>query len=474
MRKKDFKSKGVKLVLLFTLMAILALGSNSLAKEKKHGAELLIKTQAGQLIKAELLTIKGFELILMDTSSPSGITIDIREIESIRIVKKSKFLPGLGYGLLFGGGTGGLLGLASGDDKGGFFAFTATEKAVMYGLGLSILTVPIGGIIGATRGIDETIILEDKTPEEKVSILRKLNLLSRSPGKLSQSLKKTDPLMENLVQNSTPKPITPEKQIKLNNNNRRPSSHKLFGLHFTYEFGHFDSQGDSDLKEIYRNWGFADNKLLYYLIGPTETMNYPSGESKNLFLFKNVKIEYSISKKFALGFMYCPLGKYKVQGYKFMKTLPAQCISGEYYFQEASGILMTGEFSGNTYYLIASYMPVPDAFLKKSSIKIGAGVGWSDIDFNFVISEKIQFSKKDLCYYGLLEYDYYFNPHWSFGFNVDYKYVPFRTEAFQSTANYTDLDGKYHRFENSRLINFPETRINFGGFGVGLNFGLHF
>jgi hypothetical protein len=456
-------------------MAILALGNNSLAKEKKHGVDLLIKTQAGQLFKAELLTIKGYELILMDTNSSSGITIDIREIESIRIMKKSKFLQGLGYGLLIGGGTGGLVGLASGNDEGGFFAFSAGEKAVMYGIGLSILTVPIGGIIGALKGIDEIIVIEGKSEEEKRSILRKLNLQSRFPGKLSQSIKKTDPMMENLVQNSATKPIIPEKQIKLNVNNRqKPSSHKLFGVHLTYELGYFDSQGDSDLRQIYRTWGFADNKALYGWFSNWESIAYPSGESKNLFFLKNLKIEYSISKKFALGFMYAPLGKYKVQGFKFMKTLPFQCVPGKCYLEEASGIMLTGEFSGNSYYLVASYMPIPDAYLKKSSIKIGAGVGWSDIYFNFVISEKIQFSKKDLTYYGLLEYDYYFNPHFSIGLNIDYKYIPFRTEAFQSTAYYNDIDEKNNRFVNSMLINFSEVKINFGGFGGGINLGLHF
>jgi len=259
-------------------------------------------------------------------------------------------------------------------------------------------------------------------------------------------------------------------QIKLSDNNyREPSSPKFYGLHLTYELGYFDSLGDNDLKEIYRSWGFGDSEVLYGWYENGKAIIYPSGESKNTFLLKNIKIEYSISKKFALGFMFTPLRSYEVKGYKHMKTLP-----GEFYYPQDSGIFMTGVFSGNTYYLVVSYMPVPDVFLKKSTIKIGAGVGWSDIDFNIIISEKIQFSKKDLTYYGLLEYDYYFNPHLSIGLNIDYKYIPFKTDAFQSTAVYDDIDKNHNRFANSIVINFSEEKINFGGFGAGISLGFHF
>ena len=45
------------------------------------------------------------------------MSIDIEDIKIIRIVKKSKFLQSLGFGLLIGAGSGGLMGLVYG--KGG-------------------------------------------------------------------------------------------------------------------------------------------------------------------------------------------------------------------------------------------------------------------------------------------------------------------------------------------------------------------
>ena len=86
------------------------------AKEKKHGAQLSIQKKDGQEIRGELLTIKGSHLLLMDSSSLSGVTLDIGEISRIQVVKKSKFFKNAGKGLLWGGGIGAVLGFAQGDD----------------------------------------------------------------------------------------------------------------------------------------------------------------------------------------------------------------------------------------------------------------------------------------------------------------------------------------------------------------------
>jgi len=55
----------------------------------------------------------------------------------------------LGFGI--GAATGILIGLASGDDKPGFFSFTAEAKAMVYGL----LLAPVGTLIGFAAGSGE-------------------------------------------------------------------------------------------------------------------------------------------------------------------------------------------------------------------------------------------------------------------------------------------------------------------------------
>jgi hypothetical protein len=128
-------------------------------------------------------------------------------------------------------------------------------------------------------------------------------------------------------------------------------------------------------------------------------------------------------------------------------------------------------------------MPLPDAFLEKSSFKVGAGIGLSAISLNFKTSEwkytegkgdNISFSKNSLDFIIFGEYDYYFNRHWSIGLNLDYKYVPVKIESFQLTGYYYDRDAQNNRKLRSMIIDFPENKVNFGGLGFGVNFGFHF
>jgi hypothetical protein len=174
MKKIAFKPMMKVFVPIFVLVGLLFLTPDSFAKEKRNGALILVQKKDGQRIKAELLAVKDTSLILMDSWNLSGITEDIHEIRTIQILKKSKFFEGLGYGLLIGGGSGALLGLLSGNDQGGFFRFSAGEKALMGGIGFAILGAPIGGVLGAIAGIDETISLEGRSPEEIKLILNKL------------------------------------------------------------------------------------------------------------------------------------------------------------------------------------------------------------------------------------------------------------------------------------------------------------
>ena len=55
-------------------------------------------------------------------------------------------------------------------------------------MGFALVAAPIGGLIGGLMGIDEKIVLEEKSPEEIELILKKLNSKSRFPVK---SLKKS-------------------------------------------------------------------------------------------------------------------------------------------------------------------------------------------------------------------------------------------------------------------------------------------
>ena len=57
---------------------------------------------------------------------------------------------GAGLGLLAGAASGILIGVASGDDQSGFLAFTAGEKAAIYGIVLGAVGTIGGAVVGAS------------------------------------------------------------------------------------------------------------------------------------------------------------------------------------------------------------------------------------------------------------------------------------------------------------------------------------
>jgi len=175
MRKTIHRSE--RRVAWVLVLALLFMGGFSLAKERKHGARLLIQKKDGNQVEGELIAIKRNSLLIM---AGTDVSLDIQEIQKIRIVNKSKLGQGLLYGLLIGAGGGALGGLASGDDEGEFLSFTAGQKAAILGIFFGVIGTVVGGTVGALAGVDETIELKGTLdPQAKAEILKKLRRLAR-------------------------------------------------------------------------------------------------------------------------------------------------------------------------------------------------------------------------------------------------------------------------------------------------------
>jgi len=469
MRKADLermRKNGIVAALLVVTSFFVADVS---AKEKNRGAELLIQKKDGQEIRGELLTVKGSRLLLMDSSSLSGVTLDIGEISLIRVVKKSKFFKGLGYGSLLGVGIGAMLGLAQGDDEPGFMSWKAGDYALILGLAGGVLGGSVGGILGSLEGIDESIDLEGRSNDEIRLILNKLNSRSRYPAALPENIK----IEYSALHKSAPKSIDrispAQSPISLKVDFVSKKQKRGFSrFHLSLEPGIFRSQGSTSLIKAFRGWGFGDSKHDWEYTGwffsgdyvPICT-SYPEGVTRRSSVLKNIKLEFSLDQKIALGFSYSPLPKSCVNGFKCLETYMDDWAG----FRADNGLDLHGEFKGSVYYFSVTFMPIPDPYLQKSSIKIGAGLGLSDI--HYVVStgeEKKSYSKSSLSLMTFAEYNYWFNRGLTLGSYLDYKYIPCRV-GFQ-----LDADWKGQRV----LVDFPKKKVDFGGFGIGLILGLHF
>jgi hypothetical protein len=467
---------------VFVLLGLLFLVSDSSAKEKSNGALILVQNIDGQRIEGELLAVKDTSLILMDSGNLSGITEDIHDIRTIQILKKSKLFKGLGYGLLIGGGSGALIGLLSGSDQEGFLRFSAGEKALMGGIGFAILGAPIGGIWGAIEGIDETISLEGRSPEEIKRILNKLSLLARFPVELPENLKSRYLKDQKNNQEVAQKPVAALRQFTIHDSlNQTKASSILAKFHFSLLPGYFSSQGIAGYKKFLKTSGFGDTEPFWFIPfwsfrGPG--VNYPSEVRNPIIYLSSFRMEYSIRKKIALGFESSPLGNHEVHGYRRI-DLFVNGWGGQVY----SDLYLLAKYKGNVYYFTAAWMPLPDAYLKKSALKVGGGIGLSsthlsfetsDLEYTKEMGEKKDFSKRSLGLKTFCEYDYYFSRTWSLGIHFSYEYLSLKVSPFQLTGYYFNLDASNYLIHDSVTIDFPQQKLNFGGFGAGLSFGLHF
>ncbi len=108
------------------------------------------------------------------------MSVDIADIKVIRIVKKTKVLQGLGFGLLIGAGFSALKGLTSDIDPCGAYATEGEGlQIIWWGAVFVPIGLLIGGIVGFASGIDKTIQIEGRHPSSIEFILKELRKKAR-------------------------------------------------------------------------------------------------------------------------------------------------------------------------------------------------------------------------------------------------------------------------------------------------------
>jgi hypothetical protein len=140
-------------------------------KKRKHGTKLIIQKIDEAQIRAELIAVKENSLLLMERDSGADVSIDISEIEAIRIINRSW----AGLGLIGGTATGFALGYTiTGSGKSGDNWFATPIL-----LGSGLLFGLLGTVSGAIAGTDETIQVEGKSDSEIQEILENLRWKAR-------------------------------------------------------------------------------------------------------------------------------------------------------------------------------------------------------------------------------------------------------------------------------------------------------
>jgi hypothetical protein len=196
---------------------------------------------------------------------------------------------------------------------------------------------------------------------------------------------------------------------------------------------------------------------------------YPKTE--NPFEF-DISAEYSVCKNFSLGLTYA---------HQFDNT-----VEGNRWYLDVLGILsgayLTGIHGWKTFYISGSFIPPPGIWIKNTAPKIGLGVGLSSIVLKFEslfpidgidYADEIEVNRLVFSAFFFGEYDFLIAKHWSIGLRIDYKYVPFGVEDLYMNSFYKDYDPQGNLAVLTYRMDFPNQKINLGGFGIGITVGFH-
>jgi len=170
----------MKKIIALSIVLSMILPPGALFAKARRGAQIMITKTDGTEIEGELTAIKQNSTLLLESYSGIGESINVSEVKSIKIIKKSKIGLGVGLGFLIGGVGGALIGGLSGEER-GFWHRSPEFNAVAGGVFCGLLGAGIGAIFGGAAGSDETIYISSRSPYVIAIILERLRSKARFP-----------------------------------------------------------------------------------------------------------------------------------------------------------------------------------------------------------------------------------------------------------------------------------------------------
>jgi len=163
------KNKVLVSVVILSLLTF----SGSLAAKERRGAEVKILKKDRMVLKGELIAVKPASLLLMDSQSGADLSVDIEDINTITIIKKSRAKSGLLIG--FGAGLAAGTAIAKSGPRDSFMFSDQEILGMMVWSGLTLC----GLIAGIIMGTDQTFQPPAMTSKETEAVLKKLRTQAR-------------------------------------------------------------------------------------------------------------------------------------------------------------------------------------------------------------------------------------------------------------------------------------------------------
>ena len=160
-----------RVIAAWALMGALLLASVSLPAKERRGARVKVEQNDGTTVSGELLMVKR-DCLVVDGRA-GGVIVNLGDVRSVRIVKKSKAGTGLLLGLV--GAT--VIGFVLGRQSPG-----CQDPELTAGLAAFFIGLPgagLGALTGLAMGKDSVMNMNEKNQE---ILLLKLNRHARVPA----------------------------------------------------------------------------------------------------------------------------------------------------------------------------------------------------------------------------------------------------------------------------------------------------
>ncbi len=166
-KKQFYVLPAIIIIYFFPFQSIIGQTPNQL-KSRKYKTWVTPIDNSGT-IKGYMSEVGDSSIVISNLKNIEKQRIYFNNIKIIKFRKRGEIVKGVLFGAFTGFAVGGLIGLASGDDKGYIINFTAGEKGLVAGTLLTIPGAIIGGIIGS---IKIKIPINGNTHNQKAKLLK--------------------------------------------------------------------------------------------------------------------------------------------------------------------------------------------------------------------------------------------------------------------------------------------------------------
>ena len=171
MKKRKVKQIFQQFLIAVVLLSLICPGN---LRAKIIGAWMELTRLDGEFVEGRLLRVEENSLLIWTTTD--RVTINIKEIDKIRITRKSKAVKGALIGLLGGGAACyAIAHFKFGDSEDGWGVFITR----VFGVGGALVGLITGTLIGLSAQNYKTYQVKGKSPSQIKKVLKKLKKRAR-------------------------------------------------------------------------------------------------------------------------------------------------------------------------------------------------------------------------------------------------------------------------------------------------------